>query len=219
MAQAQVFGEDGWTGVVNDAVLSGSSAAGDLAAIRLEPDGPVIYAPRELLVARSDGSFYLPLRRDALTAYQSATSGAMVSSEAAITIPLIEESLSVTTERVPIGTVRIVKTVGSRDELVDEPLTRDEVSVERIAVNRVLDAPVAVRYEGDVTIIPLMEETLIVEKRLVLREELHIRKTVAPYRDPVTVTLRRENAAVSRVTTASDGYELAEDAKPKTVSD
>jgi len=217
MAEAQVIGEDGWTGRMDATLLSTPGAAGELVEIYVEPDGPTVHAPRALLSARNDGSFYLPLRREALASYQGTESETVAAGETR-TIPLIEESLAVTTKRVPIGSVKVVKTVDTRDELVDEPLTRDEVTVERIAVNRVLDAPATIRYEGDVTIIPLMEETLVVEKRLVLREELHIRKSSAPYRDPVTVTLRRENAAVSRVTTASDGYELAEDVKPRSAS-
>lgn len=36
-----------------------------------------------------------------------------------------------------------------------------------------------IRTEGDVTIVPVLEEVLVVEKRLVLKEELHIRRRVA----------------------------------------
>ncbi|MGI8743084.1 MAG: DUF2382 domain-containing protein [Bryobacteraceae bacterium] len=57
-----------------------------------------------------------------------------------------------------------------------EPLFREDCDVERVPVKRMLDQPVEIRQEGDTLIIPLMEEVLVVEKRLMLREELHIKR-------------------------------------------
>jgi uncharacterized protein (TIGR02271 family) len=84
------------------------------------------------------------------------------------------------------------------EEVVDEPLLREEVEVERVSVNRVVEEPSGIRYEGDRTIIPLYEEVLVVEKRLMLTEELHVTKRQVETRDPQRVSLRREEAVVER---------------------
>jgi stress response protein YsnF len=56
------------------------------------------------------------------------------------------------------------------------PLFREDCEVERVQVKRMLDQPAEIRQDGDTLIIPLMEEVLVIEKRLMLREELHIRR-------------------------------------------
>ena len=48
--------------------------------------------------------------------------------------------------------------------------------VERVPVDQFVDEAPQVRTEGDVTIIPVLEERYVLEKRLVLVEELHIRR-------------------------------------------
>jgi uncharacterized protein (TIGR02271 family) len=115
-------------------------------------------------------------------------------------IPVLEEELDVRTRRVELDSgVRIEKQVEQREELIDEPLTKEEVAVERITVNRPVDGPVAVRYEGDTMIVPVLEEVLVVEKRLVLKEEIRITRRKTEFRAPERVTLRREIAAVERI--------------------
>jgi stress response protein YsnF len=66
-------------------------------------------------------------------------------------------------------------------------------------VDRVVSEAPAVRTEGDVTIVPVLEEVLFVEKRLVLKEELHIRRTATTETVEVPVTLRRQRAVIERV--------------------
>jgi len=94
--------------------------------------------------------------------------------------------------------VRIRKVVHEREEVVDEPLLDEEVEVERVSINRVVGEPVQIRYEGDIAIIPLHEEVLVVEKRLMLKEELHVAKRQVERRDPQKVSLRREEAVIER---------------------
>jgi stress response protein YsnF len=50
-----------------------------------------------------------------------------------------------------------------------------------------------------VLVIPVLEEVLVVEKRLVLREELRIRRTSASEAVEVPVTLRRQHAEIDRL--------------------
>ena len=83
--------------------------------------------------------------------------------------------------------------------MVDEPLLREEVNIERVPVNRVVEGPVQVRREGNTLIVPLLEEVLVVEKRLMLKEELHITKRRFETREPRAVTLRTAEANIERV--------------------
>ena len=103
-----------------------------------------------------------------------------------LTVPVIEETLRVDKRQVTTGVVRLGKTVEERTETVDEPLFRDEVQVERRAANRVVSAsqPPVVREEGDVLVIPVLEEVLVVEKRLMLKEELLVRRNRTEFRAP-----------------------------------
>ncbi|MBA2501450.1 MAG: YsnF/AvaK domain-containing protein [Pyrinomonadaceae bacterium] len=113
-------------------------------------------------------------------------------------IPVIAEELHVGKRVVETGRVRIRKFVREHEETVDEPLMAEEVRVERVAVNRVIDAPVDVRYEDGRMIIPLMEEVLVVEKRLMLKEELHVTRQQVERRNPQVVTLRSEEVEIER---------------------
>lgn len=116
-----------------------------------------------------------------------------------IVVPIIEETLVVAKQEVVTGGVRVTKTVTSREEVLEEGLLREEVHVERIAINEmVAEAPQA-RQEGDTLIVPILEEVLVVEKRLLLKEEVRITRTRTEVREPQTVTVRREEAVVTEI--------------------
>ena len=85
-----------------------------------------------------------------------------------------------------------------RVEQIDEPLTTEEVVVERVPVNRPVDEAPTIRHEGDTLVIPLLEEVLVVEKRLVLREEVHVRKVHKEVHSPQEVSLRSEEIEITR---------------------
>jgi stress response protein YsnF len=72
--------------------------------------------------------------------------------------------------------VRVSRATHDHEELVDELLQHEKVEVERIPVGQTIETMPSVRQEGDVTIIPVVEEILVVERRLVLKEEVHIRR-------------------------------------------
>jgi uncharacterized protein (TIGR02271 family) len=115
-------------------------------------------------------------------------------------IPIVEEVLDVQKRQVKTGGVRISKTVREQEEHIAEPVWQEEVSVERVAINRVVDGPVpTVRTEGDVMIVPLLEETLVVRKQLMLKEELRITKRRIAEQSSRKMILRREEARVERV--------------------
>ena len=107
------------------------------------------------------------------------------------------------------GGVRVHKTVQERTETVDQPTFEEKIEVERVTVNQFVDAPPPVRYEGDVMIIPLLEEVLVVEKRLVLREEVRISKRRETVNKPQQIVLRREEVTLERIEPAGEQTENA----------
>ncbi|HEX8947321.1 MAG TPA: YsnF/AvaK domain-containing protein [Dissulfurispiraceae bacterium] len=115
------------------------------------------------------------------------------------TIPVMEEELKVGKRTKDTGVTRVRKIVHEHEEIIDEPLRKEEVQVERVPVNRYVDRPVPVRHEGNATIIPVMEEVLVVEKRLLLKEELHIRKRASTFHDPRKIVLHSEEAVVEHI--------------------
>jgi len=120
------------------------------------------------------------------------------SNETSQVIPVVAEEAVVQKRQRTTGSVTIHKSVHERTEVVDPALQADEVTVERIAVNRIVEAPVPVRQEGDTTIIPLLEEVLVVEKRLMLREEGRITRVHKEIHDPKEVLLREEQVEIVR---------------------
>lgn len=114
------------------------------------------------------------------------------------TIPLHEEVLSVGKRAVERARVRITTEVRERQETVEQELDRESVEVVRVPVGRPVDTAPEPRQEGDVLIVPVLEEELVVTKRLILKEELHIRKTVTRRTERITETLRSEVATVRR---------------------
>ncbi len=116
-------------------------------------------------------------------------------------IPLHDESVTVDKQRVERSRVRVTTRVSEHEALVRESLEHEEATVTRVPIDREIDAHPGIRQEGDVTVIPLVEEVLVVERRLMLREELHIRKSRRTVEVEQPVTLRSEEAVVERVTT------------------
>src|SRR5688572_10173261 len=91
-------------------------------------------------------------------------------------VPLIVEEAHIRTTEVVTGRVRVESKFDRVDENVVATLTSESVEVTHHPVNREVAEVPAIRTEGDTTIIPIVEEVLVVEKRLVLKEEVHIRR-------------------------------------------
>lgn len=118
-------------------------------------------------------------------------------------IPILHEELVSTKRDVQTGRVRIHTRVVEDQAWVRDALHREHVSVERLPIGRVVDRAPPVREEGSITIIPIVEEQLVVEKRLVLVEEIRIIRETSIDRIEQPVTLRRQVAEVERLTPLS----------------
>jgi uncharacterized protein (TIGR02271 family) len=115
-------------------------------------------------------------------------------------IPVFEERLSVDKNNSETGKVTITKHVHSEQQIVNIPVVEEEVNVERIPINQYIEStPPAVRYEGEKTIIPILKEVLVVEKKLVLVEEVHITRKQIHSSFSKQETLRQEEIIVNRV--------------------
>jgi uncharacterized protein (TIGR02271 family) len=113
-------------------------------------------------------------------------------------IPIVEEHATIEKQVVPTGRVRITSRIEERLEVLRDELIAQTVEVERVAVNREVDTPPGIRNEGDVLIIPVAEERLVVEKRWFVTEELHVRRREHAEVVEIPVELRSTNVSVER---------------------
>lgn len=114
-------------------------------------------------------------------------------------VPVLEERAVVGTEAVTTGRVRVATRTHVMEEIAEATLAGETVEVERVAVGRPVSGELPrVRTEGDTTIVPVLEEVLVVEKRLMLKEELRIRRHATAETVRVPVELRHQEAAIER---------------------
>jgi uncharacterized protein (TIGR02271 family) len=114
-------------------------------------------------------------------------------------LPLVEETVRVDKRQTISGKVRIRTEASSVEQVVRETLTEETVEVTRVPVDRRVEKPPEVRIENGVTIVPILEERLVVDKQLFLKEELHIRRDIRTETVEVPVTVRSERAIVERL--------------------
>ena len=184
---ARVVGDGGIRGVV----AGPSQNAPDEIAIELE-DGSEISVPSSAFVRQPDGTWYVHTDHPGSFRELRSEPGADT------VIPVIAEELEVGKRKRTTGKVRVEKRTTEHDESVSMPLTRERAEVRRVLIDKPIDAPPPVRREGDTIILPVVEEVAVVEKRLILKEELHIRRHRTTEQHEETVTLRNEFADVQR---------------------
>ena len=113
-------------------------------------------------------------------------------------IPLVEERLSIEKRQVETGRLKVRISVNEREERVPVELAHDEIEIDRVPKNVPLSDLPAVRHGGNTTIIPVVEEVVVVEKRLVLVEEIHVRRVSSTTTEEIPVVVRSEQASVER---------------------
>jgi len=114
-------------------------------------------------------------------------------------IPVVEEQAVVHKRKKLTEGVRVRTEVHEAQEIIDEPLATEDIAVERTPLDRWVDAPVPIRHEADVTIVTLVQEVVVVEKRLRAIKEIRITKRRSVRHEPQQITLRREEAVVERL--------------------
>lgn len=188
--QVIVIDQDGVRGAVDEQALQRQ----DQKQVLITYNGDRhVQAPRSMLQQQADGTYHLPLRLSTLEANAQLrkTGGATV-------IPVIQEEAHIAAQAIERGRVRITKRVHTQEETVDTPLRQERVQVERVSVEQIVESPVTMHYDGDTLVIPVMEEVLVVEKRLLLKEEVRVTKYVGETQHQETVSVRAEEVAVER---------------------
>jgi uncharacterized protein (TIGR02271 family) len=120
------------------------------------------------------------------------------------TIPLVEERAIVSKRVVPKGRVQVSARVEQREEIVEADLMHEEVEIDRVPVGIEVDSVPPVRQEGDITIVPVVEEVLVVEKRLVVVEEIRLRRTRRMQHHSQPVVLAAQRAEIVRNETSGE---------------
>lgn len=156
-------------------------------------DGSQMIVPLEILAYQEDGGYYLlDEKLEASESFDNPNADEMV-------IPVIQEELDIETENIVRQVVRVHKRVETREETVNTTLNHEEVIVERIPANSLIEETVPkIRKEKGVLIIPVIEEVLVVEKRLLLKEEVRISKRRTKSTTPQKILLRREVVEIER---------------------
>ena len=131
----------------------------------------------------------------------TSTPAASTGTEEKVVIPVVQEELEIHKVAHTTGSVRIQKIVHESEKIVSEDLTSDTVQVERISLDVIVEVPPPIRTEGDVTIIPVLKEVLVLTKQLHLVEELRITRRSTVTNQEQTVTLRSEELLVERQST------------------
>jgi len=114
-------------------------------------------------------------------------------------IPLLAEEIAVAKQTVETGRVQVARITHEREQLIDELLSRQTAEIERVPIGQHVDTMPAVREEGDTIVIPIVEEVLVIERRLFLKEEVCVRRVSSTDRHRESMTLRHHEAIVTRL--------------------
>lgn len=210
-ARVEVIDRHG-VGFPVDGSLSAADSGDGAHEVRVRIDGGrAVLIPRSLLTPSSPTTMLLPMSWDELLgshAGQRSTS----TYEESLVIPLVEETVQVEKRVHERGRVRISQRVREEHVHVEEPLVSERVEVERVPVGRYVEVAPEPRYEGDTLVLPCVEEVLVVERRLRLREEVRVRRVQQRETFVQDIPVRKTEVEVTRSaasdsdgTTARDG--------------
>lgn len=113
-------------------------------------------------------------------------------------VALIEEQISIAKRQVETDRVRVRTVVDAEQVLVEEMLSTGHLEVTRVAVDREVASAPSPHQDGDTLVIPIIEERLVVEKRLFVVEELRVTRSSRDEAVSIPVALRRMRAVIER---------------------
>lgn len=122
---------------------------------------------------------------------------------------LFAEELVVGKEAVETGRVRVSKRTHTREAPIEETLFHEQAEVETVPIGRQIFEMPSIRHEGETTIVPIVEEVLYTERRLVLKEEVRITRRRVSEQFQDHVTLRHQEAVITRVQSATEPVDPA----------
>ena len=110
-----------------------------------------------------------------------------------------EEELRAGVRERETGQVNVKKNVRTEREVVRVPKWREEVDIERVPVEgeaREASGATEADIGEDEVVVRVYEEEVVVTKRVVLKEEIRLRKRVAWDEETVEVDLRKEEVEI-----------------------
>lgn len=194
---AQVETRDGHFGVVEDVLVQPRS--GQLIWLMVRHDHDLYMVPADSIV-EVVGRNRVRLAGSEDDTLARANAVASAGDEQTVRVPIHEERLHVSTQTVDLGEVRLHRHVDREPEIVTRAVERDELVVERVKLDRLIDAPVSTREEDGWLVVPIMEEVLVVTKQLVLTEEVRIGTRRVVEEQEVYEELRRERIEIEDAT-------------------
>jgi len=122
------------------------------------------------------------------------------SADETIRVPVVEEDINVAKHTQQAGEVAVAKHVVQEQVNVPVQVTHEEVTINRVPVDRPLSATDRIVDEGDVIRVPVTEEVVTVDKEARVVEEIEIRKHAVTEQEVVSDTVRREVVDVDDTT-------------------
>ena len=126
-------------------------------------------------------------------------------------LPIVEEELQVGKRRFDTERVRVRTITDCVEEFVRQELTGEHLEVERVPIDLLIEPDADLprfRTEGNVTILPVLEEVVVIEKRLRFKKELRITKRVTTEFTETPMTVRKQRAVIERLN--SEGASVTE---------
>lgn len=117
---------------------------------------------------------------------------------ASIVVPVVEEEVSVGRETIATGSVRVHVAQTEEIRSIELEAVHAAVEIERVHVGREVERAEPPWRDGDVLVVPVYEETVVLQRRLVLREELRLHMRPQRHRWQEQVMLRRDEPTVER---------------------
>jgi len=174
---------------------------------------------REMVERVEPGGAYLNLARREVPPASEAVSAAhrqLRDGDSHLTLPLVEEQIQVGKRVVELGHLSVRKKV---DEILDEravTLQHQQVEVERVPRDEVIPEFIEPYMDGDVYVVPVIEEEVVVQTRLRLKEELRIKRTVGTHEELLRTPVRRERVLVEEHWHDQDGHGAEATTSPAT---
>ena len=174
-----------------------------------------VYVPLNIIQSNNADGVYLSMYKDDLknqnwdnppigdsdvvgttaTTYTQ-TAQANVADTEDVRVPVMEEELVVGKQEQEIGRVHLHKDVVAEQETITAPVTREQISVERVPVQSDATAVGADAFTEQDIDIPVMGEELVASKRAVVTEEVRLHKQEITVQEQVTDTVRKERVIV-----------------------
>lgn len=188
-ADAPVVTDTGMTGTVTEVLHDFPDGEGGIRVAWNGGSSTVV--PRRAIAVEPDR---ILVHTDAAHSGTVGSRDRVLTGDEEVTVPVVEERLTTETSWREAGTATVRVRTEDVPERVTAEITREELEVAEVVVERVLaeaEMPTS-RQEGEVLVIPVIEERLVITKQRVLTKELHITKRTRTETQEVSETVQRQ---------------------------